>query len=205
MILIRVEKNKQISPLGFCYTDDMDYRVLYLVDGENLVLRYQDMLKDGRKPSLGVKYEEDSFVWHPRITQLHNHDLIRISYYTTCIGDDLKIKELSKKISLIKYGFVGIQGTGSGSLNPHIFKKEKRSQKIKSVDINITIDALRHTYNNSIDGIYIFAGDGDYLPLIKEVMRQGKQVTIGAFSKGFNSELQYECDDFMNLDQIFFE
>ncbi len=94
---------------------------------------------------------------------------------------------------------------GSGTLNPHIFKKENRSQKTKSVDINITIDALRHTYNNSVDGIYLFSGDGDYLPLIKEIMRQGKQVTIGVFSKGFNSVLQYECDDFINLDQIFFE
>lgn len=185
----------------------MDYRVLYLIDGENLVLRYQDMLEDGRKPTSGVRYEKDSFIWHPRITQLNTHDIIRISYYTTFIGDDLVIKELAKKISLINYSFAGGQGStrGSGTLNPNIFKKESRSQKTKSVDINITIDALRHTYNNSIDGIYLFSGDGDYLPLIKEIMRQGKQVTIGAFSKGFNSVLQYECDDFINLDQIFFE
>lgn len=183
----------------------MNYRVLYLVDGENIVLRYQDMIKDGRKPTSGVNHEKDSFVWHPRITVLHTHDLMRISYYTTCIGDDVQIMELSKKISSINYIFMGTQHEGQGTLNPHIFKKEQRSQKTKSVDINITIDALRHTYNNSVDGIYLFAGDGDYLPHVKEIMRQGKQVIIGAFSKGFNIALRYECDNFINLDRIFFE
>jgi len=73
------------------------------------------------------------------------------------------------------------------------------------VDIQIIIDVMRHTFSQSYDVIYLFSGDGDYLPLIEEVMRQGKQVYISAFSSGLNEKLISRVDMFTPLDEDFFE
>lgn len=48
-----------------------------------------------------------------------------------------------------------------------------------------------------------FSADGDYLPLIQEIMRQGKQVNLGAFSSGLNPQLPVAVDNFYDLDEIF--
>jgi len=183
----------------------MSDRVILLVDGENLLFRFQDSIKQGMKQKSDVKHKENSFLWHPDITSTYLMNIIRVSYYTTCIGDDDKLSQLKNDISTIRYDYRHSNIGGFGTLNPHVFKKSEVKAKTKSVDINITIDALRHTYNNSVDIIYFLTGDGDYLPLIEEVMRQGKQAYIGAFSNGLNPLLKNSCDDFFDLDKIFFE
>ena len=43
-------------------------------------------------------------------------------------------------------------------------------------------------------------GDGDYIPLIQEIMRQGKQVIVGALSNGLNPKLRVVADNFIDLD-----
>ena len=178
-------------------------RTLMIADGENLLLRYQAMLDEGAERTEDTLYDKDIYAWHPQITRHDYMDLVRVSFYTTCVGDAVKIAEFKKKINSVKFVSEGFRGDAlrNGRLVPHVFKKEKRSAKTKSVDINITIDALRHTYNGSIDTLYLLAGDGDYIPLIQEVMRQGKRVVAGAFSDGLNPELPNIADDFLNLDK----
>lgn len=180
---------------------------MIFVDGENLVFRYQALLDLGLAPEEEVIHKKDTFLWHPQITMLYILDLIRVSYYTSIVGDDVKITTLKSMIISGKYDFrydKDEEPDGSIRIVPHIFKKEKRSQKNKSVDINIVTDILRHTYNDSIDIIFLLSGDGDYIPVLEEVMRNGKQVYIGAFSNGLNPNLKYMADEFINLDEIFF-
>ncbi len=185
----------------------MSERAIVLIDGENLVLRYQEMLESKFKPVPKTIHEKDIIVWHNKILEVFNFELMRVSYYTTFVGDIKSLEEMKEKISLIFYefGYPKKNEFGSGTINPHVFKKERRSQKTKSVDINVTIDALRHTYNNNIDIVYLLSGDGDYLPLIEEIMHQGKRVWVGAFSSGCHPALKYSADDFIDLDKIFFE
>ena len=180
----------------------MGNRTFILVDGENLVLRYQSSLYGGTQNTEGTVHIPDVLVWHPTITRYVPMNIIRVSYYTTLVGDEPTIEATKKKIADIHFDYtVGRnEWLGSGRLCPHVFKKEKNSQKTKSVDINITIDALRHTYNDSLDTLFLFSGDGDYIPLIQEVMRQGKRVVIGAFSNGLNQTLLHIADSFLNLD-----
>ena len=90
-------------------------------------------------------------------------------------------------------------------MHPRVFKKERRNQKSKSVDINICTDALRHVYNKSCNSVYLLSEDGDYLPLVEEIMRQGVSVHLAAFSDGLNEDLMYAVDDFTDLDLLFFE
>lgn len=182
----------------------MSDRTVILVDGENLVLRFQAMIDAGYKQKPDVVYQKDDFVWHPRITHVYNFEAVRASYYVTKVGDDVAIHNLKTAISKIPYQYSQTTGWGSGRLNPRVYKKQEKTKKTKSVDINITVDALRHTYSNSADIIYLLTGDGDYLPLVEEIMRQGKQAWVGAFSSGLHPDLMHVPDDFIDLDKFFF-
>ncbi|MCP2729609.1 hypothetical protein [Limnofasciculus baicalensis] len=42
------------------------------------------------------------------------------------------------------------------------------------------------------------------IPVINEVMRQGKKVIIWAFSSGLNQQLIYTPDEFKSIDCLFF-
>jgi uncharacterized LabA/DUF88 family protein len=185
----------------------MSTQVFIMADGENLVLRFQSMLQTGRAVRHDVQHWKDSFVWSPESTTQASWFIVRASYYTTQVADETKLNELRNKIASVEYQFldVAVRRSGKGTLCPHVFKKQRRGLKTKSVDINICVDALRHAYNNSLDALILLSGDGDYIPLIKEVMRQGKQVWVGAFSDGCSSELPRVADAFYYLDDFFFK
>jgi uncharacterized LabA/DUF88 family protein len=80
-----------------------------------------------------------------------------------------------------------------------------KRDKTKKVDITLTIDALRHAYARHIDIAFILSGDGDYLPVIRECMRTGVKVWIGAFSQGTDARLLTVSDKFIELDGAFFQ
>ena len=91
-------------------------------------------------------------------------------------------------------------------MTPQIIKKSRGSHTNKSADdIHLVLDALRHTYNNSVDLVHIISGDGDYIPVIKEIMRQGKRVWVSALSSGLNPNIESAVDEFFILDSKFFE
>lgn len=185
----------------------MTQHVFGYIDGENLVHRYQDMINKGSIPRKDVIHKPEFYVWHPRVTQRDNYCAYdRISFYQTVVGDDKKLNKAREEICKIRYGYrVDKYILGDGSLYPRIFKKGKKESKTKSVDINISVDMLRNIMNGVGDIIFLLSGDGDYLPLIEEVGRHGKQVWLGAFSSGLNPSLRYAADEFIDLDPIFFE
>jgi uncharacterized protein (TIGR00288 family) len=63
---------------------------------------------------------------------------------------------------------------------------------------------MRFAQNPGIDVLYLMSGDGDFLPLIQETMRLGKEVYVAALSSGLNPALRYSVDSFDDLDTIFF-
>ena len=185
----------------------MGQKTLYLVDGENLLLRFEESIKSGQIQAKGLIYSAGRYVWHPKITQQFLHDILRVSYYTTMVGDDSAINALTNDLHAIlcRYTeFVERPNNSRQLIVPHVFKKEGRSTKTKSVDINITIDALRHANNRSVNSITLITGDGDYVPLVQELQRNGVNVTVMAFSNGLSEKLRQAPDDFLNLDEIFF-
>jgi len=182
----------------------MTNRTIVLADGENLVTRYQSMLSCGATSAEETKHIPDVFVWHPQFTMCVPMQVIRVSFYTTQVGDEDKLEETRRAIASHRYQCQGSsrhEYGDMGNICPQVFKKEMRSHKTKSVDINIVIDALRHTYNDSMDVLFLLSGDGDYIPLIQEVMRHGKRVFVGAFSDGLNPALRHIPDWFFDLDK----
>ena len=48
--------------------------------------------------------------------------------------------------------------------------------------------------------VTVISGDGDYIPVYEEVMRQGKQVSVGALTLGLNPRIPSRVDYFEYLD-----
>ncbi len=182
-----------------------------------MVFRYQEMKKKGRIPkeenmvngmlNKHISHESDVYLWSPCIKVPYNCELIRAYYYTSATGDENKINSINEKIKNINPAFNHGNLTASSTLNlyPEVFKKTRKNQKSKGVDIKMAVDILSHTHQNNIDLVYLISGDGDYKPVVEEVIRQGKRIWIAAFSNGLNSALKLSADRFIDLDDIFFE
>lgn len=182
-------------------------RSILFVDGENLTMRYQAMVAAGSVPREPVFHVPDVFVWHEKITQNSHFELykvIRTCYYASVVGDEKQVIEIKRQLAQIQFTTVADNGGISGQIVPIVFKKPARSQKTRNVDIQIVIDIMRFAFTDEIDRVYLASGDGDYLPLVEEVMRRGKQVELLAFSSGLNGALPYSVDRFFNLDSVFF-
>jgi uncharacterized LabA/DUF88 family protein len=189
----------------------MAHRLLGFADGENLVLRYQDAVHNGSKPNKSVIHIKDELVWHPEITKNLWANITRISFYQTVVGDQTKIDQLRENICGVEYEYDPDEPTNKtdigfrGTLFPRVFKKERRTSKTKSVDINLTVDMMRHARDSQFDVLLLLSGDGDYLPLVDEIAKNGKQIWVAAFSKGLNRDLRFAADEFFDLDEYFFE
>jgi len=133
--------------------------------------------------------------------QAQGWSALRVNYYTSATATDERIAQIEESIwkALLQK-----KSEPSAQVCPRVFKKPARSHKTKIVDISITIDALRHSYHRHIGAVWLFSGDGDYLPLIREIMRNGTQVWLGAFSDGLNPALPRAVDRFIDLDPWFF-
>jgi len=183
-------------------------KTVVFADGENLVMRYQAMVANGAKPRKDVAHIQDTFVWHPGVTTWSCMDIQRVNYYTTVSGDQKKLAEIKSQIASTTYKFEYDADPDTPAaqmqLVPRVFHKESKSRKTRNVDISIVIDVMRVAHLTHTEQLILLTGDGDYLPLIEEVMRLGKTVWLCAFSSGLNEKLKSSVDLFESLDDIFF-
>jgi uncharacterized LabA/DUF88 family protein len=180
-------------------------KTLVLIDGENLVFRYQEMVKAGRKPKAEIVHIPDVFVWHKSILDNLVINVSRAIYYTSAQGDDNYLDSISRQIQKVNYKVRDISYTMSGRLVPRVFKKSNKSTKSRHVDIQITLDALVSACTHDVADFYIISGDSDFIPVIEQLIRFGKVVKVGALSSGLYSRLDLVPDDFEILDDDFFE
>ena len=176
------------------------------VDGENLTFRGQAVATEGQITlAEGDSFRRDCFVWIPdvRPETLVEHvgwyqgaygiqvpTFIRASYYTSVSGDEPLIKDVKEKLRTI--GF-----------DPYVFKKTKQELKAKGVDIAMSKDMLSHAFLGNYDVAFLFAGDGDYIPLVEEVKRLGKQVFLFFYRTGLSDPLRLTCDKFVDITDTF--
>ena len=71
--------------------------------------------------------------------------------------------------------------------------------------MNIAIDVTRHAYTDSVDVVYLFSGDGDFVNLVEDAGRSGKRICVAAFSSGLDQRLPVVADRFILLDDFYFE
>ncbi|MFT3714057.1 MAG: NYN domain-containing protein [Archangium sp.] len=86
----------------------------------------------------------------------------------------------------------------------HVFKKV--AKKSKGVDITLARDLLSHAYRDNFDAAVLVAGDADFVPLVEEVKRLGKQVFVLFFAtQGTGEELKRHADTFFDFEAKFRE
>jgi uncharacterized LabA/DUF88 family protein len=96
-----------------------------------------------------------------RYSLFQNRIIPRANYYTSVVGDADKLNKVAKRLWAL--GF-----------DPHVFKKARQEEKAKGVDIALTKDMLSHAFRNNYEIAVLYAGDGDYVPLVEEVKSLGK-------------------------------
>jgi uncharacterized LabA/DUF88 family protein len=184
-------------------------KTFLFADGENMVMRFQAMTSEGRRPKEDVIHIKDVFVWHPDVTKWSVMDVQRVTYYSSATGDQQKIADIKAKIAGVSFDYEHEYGqdvpVGSAQIVPRIYHKAAQSRKTRNVDINIIIDMLRVAHLPSTELLILLSGDGDYLPVIEECMRLGKPVWVCSFSSGCHKELPYAVDLHVDLDEMFFE
>lgn len=183
-----------------------DRRWMMFVDGENFTIRGQELAKKANLDLFRCKYfERDVFIWIPglpayshfsaeeRSLQLQPQS-IRSYYYTSVSGDVPLVDEVREALRAIDF-------------NPSVFKKVNKQTKAKGVDIALTKDVLSHAFLDHYDVAVIVAGDGDYIPLVEEVKRLGKQVCVLFFdeSDGLNKSMKLGSDAFVDVTQYFLD
>jgi len=175
-------------------------RMMIFADGENLVFRFQEMIKQGFVQHDGVLHRQDSYVWTSGFSHLAlQHEILRATYYTYAIGDAAKMSQVKAELQQLTF-LKHMASRLPNNLTPHVFKKENRSRSGKGVDIQLCVDVLTHVYRKNVDSVLLLSGDGDYVPLLQEVRRAGVLVYLSAFSSGFNPVLREHADDVYELD-----
>jgi len=118
---------------------------------------------------------------------------VRAYYYTSLMGDEARLTEIRQ--ALWSLGF-----------QPEVFKKQKKEEKAKGVDIALAKDFLSHAFLGNYDVAVLIAGDGDYVPLVSEVKRLGKVVYVTFFaSSGLSPELRLASDMFFDWTPFFLQ
>lgn len=190
-----------VQPLG-------PRRWMLFVDGENMAIQGKKVgAEAGYQISEGTGFRSGVFLWPPQgqHTCLMNSmnsgpwpgDIycapIRSFYFTAMQGNDPGIAAVKELI-------------WSAGFQPRVFKK--RDGKSKGVDISLATEILSNAYKDNYDVAVLLAGDGDYVPMVEEVKRQGKVVYVSFFdgaSQGVNDELRLASDRFLPIGTTFFE
>ena len=180
-------------------------RWMLFVDGENLAIQGG---KAGRKAGYriveGANSRDGVFLWPPRggVTCLMNStdwpseircNPLRSFYFTAMQGDDPTIAKVTEMI-------------WSAGFQPRVFKK--RNGKSKGVEISLATEILGNAYKDNYDVAVLMAGDGDYVPMVEEVKRQGKILYVAFFAgaeQGVSDELRLASDWLVPIGTTYFD
>jgi hypothetical protein len=179
------------------------------VDGENFTKRGQDVLSDASvKLTKEGPWRRDVFLWLPDViataafispTRLYfpSRDpgppprvappATRAYYYSSTTADEPEWTDV--RLTMRDNGF-----------EPRLFKRAHG--RAKAVDLALATDVLTLAGEGQYEVAVIFAGDGDYLPVVEAVKRLGRHVVVGFFAgegHGLNDELRIAADDFVDL------
>jgi hypothetical protein len=168
--------------------------LMAFVDGENFTLRGQKAASDnGVKLVEGKYWKPDTYLWfsgREATLMVNDHRTTRSYYYTSVQGDRVALD--GTREALWQLGFTA-----------EVFTKPA-GRPSKGVDITLARDMLSGTFLSNFHSAFLYAGDGDYVPLVEEVKRHGKLVHV-CFFEGSNlsDELRRKADFFHDVTPMF--
>jgi uncharacterized LabA/DUF88 family protein len=166
---------------------------MVFVDGENLAIRYGNMLREETKtrPS-HVSYEPNIFVWSTGLNNICVYGAVfRKYYYTSVQGDDAFIARVEDSLKT------------AGIEQPKVFKKTK-GRASKRVDISLATDMLTNAAQNNYEVAVLVAGDEDYVPLVEGVKQQGCRVHLWFLKDGLSPALRRIADHYADIGDVLF-
>ena len=72
----------------------------------------------------------------------------------------------------------------------------------KRIDVLFSVDLIRSAWNKSIQRAAIIAGDGDFVPVVKDAKDAGVMVSLYYSKKSIARELHEICDERYVIDQL---
>lgn len=122
-------------------------KTLVLVDGENLSVRYRQMIADGRVASPENSVLGEFFVWNEGVLKGWLWDILRISYHTSVVGDQTAVDAAREAISSVRfkcraevialYEKTQMFRTAEGRLVPQVRKRSSKSRKDSVCDTGV--------------------------------------------------------------------
>ena len=77
--------------------------------------------------------------------------------------------------------------------------KRRRKRKQKGVDTLIAVDMVSGSFRKLFSVACLVAGDGDFVPVVEEVKRNGIAVVVSAFSESLSKDLRKAADRVIEL------
>lgn len=69
-----------------------------------------------------------------------------------------------------------------------------------NVDVEMTIDMMRSAEQIRPDIVVLCSGDGDFIPVVRELRRRGIRTEVASFEAQADATLSYEASGFISLD-----
>ena len=74
-------------------------------------------------------------------------------------------------------------------------------QSYKSnVDVEMTMDMVRSAQQIAPDIMVLCSGDGDFIPVVRELRRMGVRMEVASFEESADASIRYEASGFVSLD-----
>lgn len=162
-------------------------RVMVFVDGTNFLRGIGRELGTNKlradNPSDAALKVADSYIngTSPIFASISKHDYIRRYWFASYKGGDEVYMRLSEALRGLYF-------------EPVLFKM--RGEREKGVDIALTMSMLTNAFNQNYDIGILFAGDEDYVELVKEVKRYGQIIAGSYFKEGLSDSLKLAFDYF---------
>ena len=165
------------------------HRVMLFVDGENLAIRYGNMLGDKELPD-HVHFKKDEYVWSDVLNAaLELYEMSRSHYYTSAIGTD-DVREIVED-TLRSFRMDA----------PRVFQRFK-GRGSKRVDISLTTEFLMHAFRDNYDIAILVSGDEDFVPAVEAVADHGKMIVLWALPDGLSPALRRAVHHYFDLSKV---
>lgn len=127
------------------------------------------------------------------------------TYYYTALPKESEPSKLRPLIDLLQYnGYTAVTKTMKTYTDPVTGERRIKG----NMDIDMCVDAMN--LKDYISDFTLFTGDGDFVPLIKELQKTGVHCTVvSTLCKGYphkhpmiDDGLRKQCDRFVDLEEV---
>ncbi len=194
----------------------MTDRAFVYIDGESHFIRSENAWRSLHGPEAAldrIRYvgqtDERLILVLPKAkvfwTKKMNPGVRRAIYFTSGVGDAAALHQI--KVTLRDFGLepsIIPERKDLALQRQNVLQTQQFIEKPKGVDIALAVTMLEHAYHQAFDICHLYTSDVDFLPVVKAIRSQGKQVYVHGYKNGLaeQSPLLHEPDQFIDLEEM---